>query len=505
MDNNLTTADLKMAHLAAIVSSSDDAIISKSLDGIITSWNDGAQTMFGYTAEQAIGQSISMLIPAERLHEEEDILRRIRQGQRIRHFETERITRDNRRLQLSITISPIIDADGRIIGASKIARDVTRQRANERKAQETELLFRMAVASTHFGTIDHHFSNDLYTYTQEYCKLFGLPYQPGHPPSVFRALMLTEDRTLVDKSLTQAMRSPTENTLDMRYRIRRADNQQLCWIRETGKIHFDDNGQAIRYMGLAIDVTSEMMRQEQLEHLVAERTATLQKAKQELERYAYVTSHDLQESLRKVQIFCDMLRSEPKDENASNALFEKITRSVRKMKALITDVLRYLNAGQRDGEHVEPLNVRELVEEVVRDFSAVIRQKNATIILPAPILIRGDRSAVKELISHLLDNALKFSSKAPVVTISANAAIRGNGPAKRMAELVFADNGIGFHESDREEIFLPFKKLHPPGKYEGNGVGLAIARKIVESLRGNIHANGINGKGAAFVVTLEMD
>jgi PAS domain S-box-containing protein len=111
--------------LAAIVESSDDAIVSKTLEGIITSWNRGAQQVFGYTADEAIGQSILMLIPTERKHEEEMILSRIRRGERIEHFETERLRKDGSRINVSVTISPIRDSKGNVIGASKIGRDIT--------------------------------------------------------------------------------------------------------------------------------------------------------------------------------------------------------------------------------------------------------------------------------------------------------------------------------------------------------------------------------------------
>src|SRR5262245_35904220 len=117
--------------LAAIVESSDDAIVSKDLTGRILSWNAGAARLFGYTAEEAVGQSITLIIPAELLDEERDILARIRRGERIDHFETVRVTRDGRRLDISLTVSPLRDRTGRVVGASKVARDITARRQAE--------------------------------------------------------------------------------------------------------------------------------------------------------------------------------------------------------------------------------------------------------------------------------------------------------------------------------------------------------------------------------------
>ena len=127
------------ARLAAIVESSDDAIISKTLDGIITSWNLGAERLFGYSAAEAVGQSIAMLIPAERLVEEEGILDLLRRGQRIEPFETVRVRKDGSRLDISLTISPLRDAQGRIIGASKVARDITSQKEAQQRLHEAVL------------------------------------------------------------------------------------------------------------------------------------------------------------------------------------------------------------------------------------------------------------------------------------------------------------------------------------------------------------------------------
>jgi PAS domain S-box-containing protein len=125
--------DATTSLLAAIVDSSDDAIVSKTLDGIITSWNRGAEKIFGYSAEEAIGQHITLIIPTARHGEENDVLARIRRGEKLDHFETVRRAKDGRAVHISLTVSPVRDANGRIIGASKVARDIT-----ERKHAEEE-------------------------------------------------------------------------------------------------------------------------------------------------------------------------------------------------------------------------------------------------------------------------------------------------------------------------------------------------------------------------------
>jgi PAS domain S-box-containing protein len=123
------------ALLAAIIDSSDDAIVSKTLEGIITSWNRGAEKMFGYSAEEAIGQHITLIIPPERRFEENDVLARVRRGEKVDHFETVRKAKDGRRVDISLTVSPVKDAEGQIVGASKVARDITARRQADEELQ----------------------------------------------------------------------------------------------------------------------------------------------------------------------------------------------------------------------------------------------------------------------------------------------------------------------------------------------------------------------------------
>jgi PAS domain S-box-containing protein len=133
---------------SAIVDSSDDAIISKNIDGIITSWNKGAETVFGYSAAEAIGRHITLIIPPDRHHEEDRILAQIRSGESVDHFETVRMRKDGTLLNVSVTISPIRDASGRVVGASKVGRDVTEQKRIERALRESEERFRAIVETT---------------------------------------------------------------------------------------------------------------------------------------------------------------------------------------------------------------------------------------------------------------------------------------------------------------------------------------------------------------------
>ena len=149
------------ARFATIVESSDDAIISKTVDGVITSWNRGAEKLFGYAAKECIGKSMLMLFPPELIGEEAEILARTRRGESVDHFETVRMTKSGRRIDVSVTLSPIRDGQGEIIGASKIARDITERKQREVALRETQERLSSTLAAGSIGTWSWDIVNDL--------------------------------------------------------------------------------------------------------------------------------------------------------------------------------------------------------------------------------------------------------------------------------------------------------------------------------------------------------
>jgi PAS domain S-box-containing protein len=381
-------AEELQAHLAAIVESSNDAVVSKDLNGIVKTWNKGAERIFGYSAEEVIGKPIHLLIPKEILHEESEILARIRRGEGIKHYETSRLRKDGTCISVSVSISPLRNASAKIIGAAKIARDIT-----EKKLAEEE---------------------------------------------IFRLNQHLEERV----------------------------RERTCQLEEA-------NAKLIV----------------QTERLTA--------INAELERFAYVSSHDLQEPLRMVSSFTQLLarRYEGKLGPDADDFIKYAVEGAQRMEHLIKDLLDYSRLGARNTEF-EQVNVQEVWDQAIMDLKIPIESRAAVLTHgPLPMVI-GDATQLRQVFQNLLGNGIKFSHAAPQI----HAWAERNGE-----EWVFGvrDNGIGIEPQYLERIFEVFKRLHSRGEYQGTGIGLAICKRVVENHGGRIWVESVYGKGTTFYFTLK--
>ncbi len=230
----------------------------------------------------------------------------------------------------------------------------------------------------------------------------------------------------------------------------------------------------------------------------------LVRSNSDLEQFAYVASHDLQEPLRKIQIFTEMAERSVGNNSDTGSYFEKIHASAKRMTELIKSVLNYSRLS-KTGEQFEEVNLNELVENTKTDFELLITVKNAVIKKETLPVIHGIPLQLNQLFSNLFSNALKFSAEFPVITISARVMsaeeIKKNEHLHEKdgyVEIIFSDNGIGFEQQYADQIFTIFQRLHDKKSYEGTGIGLALCKKIVENHHGHIFAKSELGKGATF-------
>ncbi|MET6995916.1 PAS domain S-box protein [Chitinophaga defluvii] len=504
----------KLANHAAIVSSSDDAIISKTLEGIITSWNIGAQRIFGYTAQEMIGQPINKLIPADRQNEEPAIIERLKRGERVDHFETKRITKDHRLLDISLTISPIKDKYGNILGASKIARDITAQRNAERSLRDEEERLRMAVESTKLGTWEYDAYNHTLGCSEESRKIWGIPAGIPMDKSLLIKLLYPADLDRVLQKIRQLTNPVNAGKFDIQCRIHRYDDNDIRWIAIQGKVHFDAHHIAEKYLGTILDITDEKMAKERLENMVLLRTKELtamneqlKKSNHALEQFAYIASHDLQEPLRKIQVFSELIQNKLPLEDSLQHYFNKVTSSAQRMSRLIRDVLEYSRLSAVETPFVST-DLNLIVKDVLAEFEVMIDQKKAVIRYDTLPVIKGNPLQLNQLFRNLIGNSLKFCISDPEITISTGlypaTQIPGYVPINKKDEyftgIIFKDNGIGFSPQYAEQIFSIFQRLNTHQAFSGTGIGLALCKKIVENHHGIISAKSELGAGATFSI-----
>jgi PAS domain S-box-containing protein len=259
------------SRLAAIVESSDDAIISKTLDGHILTWNAGAQRLFGYTADEVIGRPITILIPPDRQHEEPAVLAKLRRGERIEHFETIRLTKDGRLLDISLSVSPVRDAGGKVIGASNVSRDITEQKRAEAalrsSEQHLELLSNSVPALISYVGPDRCYR----TCNQAYTTWFGLPHDEvvGRP---MREVLGEEAWKVIGPRVDAAFSGMiVEYEAEAHY-----ERGGTRWIHAAYTPHLDSHGQVLGVIVLVIDVTERKRAEQQLRRSEAEARTLLE-------------------------------------------------------------------------------------------------------------------------------------------------------------------------------------------------------------------------------------
>jgi hypothetical protein len=508
-------------HFAALVQSSDDAIISKTLDGIITSWNNSAERIFGYTAREMIGTHITRIIPPDRLDEEIKILDRLKRGERIDHFETKRMTKDGRLLDISLCISPVKNSKGKVIGASKIARDITAHkkaeqqiRESEQRLRESEDRLRLAVEVAGLGMWDMDLKTGLITTSPEYRKLIGHVNTELWTRALFMAMVHPIDLSGVEQAFQTALQT---GKISYESRIIRKDRSER-WIRVNGTTIYDEKHMPVRILGTVLDITDQKKAKEELEKMVLARTSELQnansaleKSNNELEQFAYIASHDLQEPLRKIQTFADMVKDHLHDREMAEKYFDKIIASAKRMSKLINDVLNYSRL-TKTGEQFIATDLNKVLKDVLSDFELLIEQKQAVITYTDLPVIKGIPLQLHQLFGNLISNSLKFSENTPHITITSKILTPEEvhdharlNEDKKYVQLVFEDMGIGFEQQYAEQIFIIFQRLNSQRTYSGTGIGLALCKKIVDHHDGIITAKSELEQGAAFTIILPVD
>ena len=261
----LQQANATLQRSAAIIQSSGDAIIGKSLDGVIESWNPGAEKVFGYTASEALGNSLMMLIPPDRIDEEREIISRISRGETVSHFDTIRRRKDGQLINVSITISPIIDEAGKVIGASKIARDITAARQNIKALQHRQLMLERTESMARLASFEWDVDADVVTWSPEMFLIFGLDPAGGVPNLEGQGQLYTAESTqLLFDVVRKAVADGTPYEIEL-MTVQPDGERRPCLAK--GFPERDENGRVVRLAGLVQDITERKRTDDAIKQL----------------------------------------------------------------------------------------------------------------------------------------------------------------------------------------------------------------------------------------------
>jgi PAS domain S-box-containing protein len=475
--------------LAAIVESSDDAIIGKTLEGTITSWNRGAERLYGYSVDEAVDQPISLIIPPERPSELPAIMERLRRGERIDHYETIRVHKDGTRLDVSVSISPIRDDAGRVVGAASIGRDITERKQAERQRRELEQRAQQEVTArreseARFHAVWEATSEALALSDPEgivlavnpaYCALYGRAAEEVVGRS-FAVIFPEVERVGAIEQYHAVFADPTPPR-SYETRVQRPDGtERVVEARADFLVH---DGVRMAMISAIRDVT-ERERLDQAQH-----------------DFVAMASHDLASPLTVLRARAQLLqRRQRYDEESITAILEQTAR----MDRLIGD-LRELAQVEGGGLSIqrEDVDLVALAQEAVARARTLDTGHAVRLAAPKrPIVVAGDRDRLGQVLDNLLGNAVKYSPGGSEVLVTVEV-VEGE------ACLRVADRGPGIPINALPRLFERFYRGQHTAGSAGLGLGLYISRMLVEAHGGRIWAASTPGAGSTFTFAFPLE
>ena len=479
--------------LAAIVSSTDDAIIGNDPTGVITSWNQAATGIYGYTATEAIGQSIRLIIPADLQHEEDDVLRRIRAGERIRNFETLRRAKSGSVVQVSVTVSPITAPDGRIVGASEIGRDLTRTEHMHRDALQLAAI----VESSDDAIVSKDLNSIVRSWNAAAERMFGHSARDIIGKSV--RMIIPADRQHEEDDVLRRIRAGQR--IEHFETIRCKKDGTLVPVSLTISPIRDPRGVVIGASKIARDIGDRIRADEERRRLL-EMARSANRIKDE---FLATLSHELRTPLNAIVGYSRMLQAGmlAGGEKQSKAL-DTLVRNAASLTQIVEDVLdvsRIVSGKLR--LNVQAVELSQIVREAVETSQPAADARGirlAVIVDPRGTLVSGDPDRLRQVLWNLCSNAVKFSERGGRVEVRLE---RVNSHV----EITVTDTGIGIEPAFLPHLFERFSQADAGANrvHSGLGLGLAISRHLVELQGGRISALSEGpGRGSTFRIELPV-
>jgi PAS domain S-box-containing protein len=463
-------SDENRNRLAAIVESSDDAIYSKTLNGTITSWNRGAESLYGYKAEEIIGKDVSVLAP-DLPGEVEDILRSLQAGKRIEHRETHRFAKDGRRIEVSVSISPVYNSDGNIIGAASIARDITARKLAEQQieaarlqAEAAEKRLRFAQQAANLGAWEWNIKSNEMWWSERIGAMHGVADAPAHPTlEDWIALAAPESREKVQLAI--------QNTLMFRkdYNVEYScvfPDESVHWIVARGQVSLDANGNPQKMAGIAVDITERKLGEEALR-----RTEKLAAAG----RLAATIAHEINNPLEAVTNLLYLLRKNPSlDEKARQHLSIAEIESER-----VAHITKQTLGFYREHTSPVPIVLSQAMDGILSLYERKIESRAITVRKEykdqgtSVVALEGE---IRQVFSNLIVNAVDAMELGGKLRVRIHPSCEWGNSRRLGVTVVVCDNGSGITAEHRKKIFEPFFTTK---KDVGTGLGLWLSSEIV--------------------------
>jgi PAS domain S-box-containing protein len=494
-------AEITSRLLASIVESSSDAIVSKDLTGRILTWNKGAERIFGYTEAEAVGQNVTMLIPEDRFDEEPAILRRIAQGKNVEHYETVRRRKDGSMIDISLTISPIHDDRGNVIGASKIARDIS-----DRRRREREIRFQAdLIGAVEQGVIATDLNGEILYWNNFAERLFGWTAEEALGANVIDIVPVEEMRELAAQIMDRIRKGESWSGEFMA----RSKYGRVFPLMVTDSPLFDDLGNLIGVVGVSTDI-SERKRAEQERQQLLEREREARNEAETANRlkdeFLATLSHELRNPLNVILGYSEVLirSAEVKQSPFIMKAAEVIRRNALAQAQLVRDLLDLsrLHMGKLTLNR-ESVSLPMVVDNAVETVRAEAATKNITIRVETTddiIFVDADQLRLEQIIWNLLNNGVKFTPQGGSVTVRLS---RDAGHAHLDVE----DTGEGIDPAFMPHVFEMFRQADATSsrKHGGMGIGLALVEQLVSLHEGSISVSSEGrGKGAKFSVEFPL-